>query len=121
MQADLLKEVLSDLDLTSESVNIIVDGEEKLLRLSTSGINGLLDIEIRKESDIVNTFTSKKSVNARYPMAMYKHALKPLSIAEKVSLRVNNQDLLCVQYMVKFEDQTSFLEFLCVPEEVVED
>ena len=46
-----------------------------------------------------------------------KQALRPLAISDKVSLRVDSSDTLCLQYMVTVGEQKSFLEFYCRPVE----
>ena len=118
LNAEGLKEVLNDLDTSAEHLEITVDPDEELIRLSTSGVSGRLDIEIPKVSDLVSHFSSSKVINAKYPMNLFKHSLKPLSISEKVSVRINKRDILCLQYMVRCEEHKSFLEFVCIPEEI---
>ena len=46
-----------------------------------------------------------------------KQALRPLAISDKVSLRVDSSDTLCLQYMVTVGEHKSFLEFYCRPVE----
>jgi hypothetical protein len=51
LQAEQLKEVLSDLDLSSDFVDLLVTTPEEgkgVLRISTDGVSGRLDIEIPK-------------------------------------------------------------------------
>ena len=46
-----------------------------------------------------------------------KQALRPLAISDKVSLRVDSSETLCLQYMVSVGENKSFLEFYCRPVE----
>lgn len=71
---------------------------------------------IPSDSELVGHFEADQLVSTRYKMHLFKIALKPLPIAEKVSLRIDKNDLLCIQYMVKVEEQKCFLEYLCLPE-----
>ena len=56
-------------------------------------------------------------VQHRYKSSLLKHALKPASLSEKISFRVDNTGLLCIQYMIKVDEHKSFLEFLCTPDD----
>jgi hypothetical protein len=38
-------------------------------------------------------------------------------LSEKVSLRIDHRDFLCLQHMVKFNEGICFIEFYCAPEE----
>jgi hypothetical protein len=38
-------------------------------------------------------------------------------MSEKVSIRIDHRDFLCLQYMIKFNEGTCFVEFYCAPEE----
>ena len=75
-----------------------------------------MQICIPSDSECVGHFDAQKLVSTKYKMHLFKSALKPLSIAEKVSIRIDKNDILCVQYMVKVEEQKSFLEYICLPE-----
>jgi cell cycle checkpoint protein len=54
---------------------------------------------------------------ARYRFSLLKHGLKPIAMSEKVSIRIDHRDFLCLQYMIKFNEGTCFVEFYCAPEE----
>ncbi len=48
---------------------------------------------------------------------MLKHALRPIGMSEKVSIRMDDRDFLCLQYKIQYHDVTCFVEFYCAPEE----
>lgn len=117
MTSEHLKDlILGDLDQSSEHIDVTVTSDALLL--TTSGNNGDLEIRISCHSSLVTHFTlsSDDPVTARYRLSLFKQALKPLTLAEKVSLRVDDRGILCIQYMVRVEEQKTFLEFLCLPE-----
>lgn len=114
---DSFAEILNDLDTSSDSLELSANPDEQVLKLSTSGVIGRLDIEIPKDSEMVHSFSSTKFTLAKYPMALIRHSLRPLSMSEKVSIRVNSQDILCLQYMIKIDDLKSFVEYKCIPED----
>ena len=53
------------------------------------------------------------TINAKYKLAL----LKPLGLSDKVSVRMDDRDFLCLQYMVRTDSGPAFLEFYCAPEE----
>ncbi len=129
LQAEHLKEVLSDLDLSGsdgvDHVEVSVDGPRRELRFGTSGASVDLDVSIPGDSPVVTHFSSSSVdgggggtvVGGRYKCDFFRVALRPLAIAEKVSVRVDDRRVLCLQYMVGVEDRKSFLEFLCLPDD----
>ncbi len=74
-------------------------------------------MSIPGESPIISHFSVEDNTSgARYKTSLFRHALRPVSLAEKVSLRIDRRGVLCLQYMVKVEDQKSFIEFFCLPD-----
>ena len=49
-------------------------------------------------------------------MNLIKNALKAIVMSEKLSLRMDKNDILCMQYMISFSEGNCFLEFYSVPE-----
>ena len=43
----------------------------------------------------------KEYICVRYQLNLLKHALKPISMAEKVSIRIDARKLLSIQYMIR--------------------
>ena len=69
-------------------------------------------------SDMVESFTSSATSQARYKLGLIRHCLKPLSLSKKVSLRMDDRDFLCLQYVIVTEDGGQvFIEFYCAPDE----
>ena len=121
MRSEHLKDIFADFDMTSEVLEISVDHEKKTLSFSTFGNAGDVSISLPETSEIVHIFESKGKTSAKYPMGLIKNALKAIHMSEKLSLRMDNQDILCMQYMVTFNEGSSFLEFYCAPEIDCED
>ena len=114
-----LKDVLSDLDSTCEFVEIAI--EEGSLEVRTengASSHGRMEIRVPCDSDLITAFEliAEDGVKAKYRMALFKKALKPLSTAEKVSLRMDKRGLMTLQYMIKFDGQMSFIQFDILPE-----
>ena len=118
MLSERLRDVLNDLDHGSEWVEVRVCPKTRTLHLSTSSTNGDMETEIPEvEGGVVAHFEAPNGeVRARYRMSLFRHALRPLGISEKMSLRIDGNDVLCLQFMVRVEEHKSFLEYICLPE-----
>lgn len=116
-----MREIFAELDNSSEVVELSVSPHESVLRISTFGTAGQVTVQIPADSDVVGHFDAQELITARYRLSILKHGLKPIGMSEKVSLRMDKRDFLCLQYMVKFNEGTCFLEFYCAPEEDVND
>lgn len=84
-------------------------------------------VDIPKESDVIETLRCTSAVSFkyeidttyiiirrtrcissisdfRYKLSLMKPSIKPLGIAQKVSLRIDDTGLICFQFMIKVED-----------------
>jgi len=121
MNSDYFKEAFSELDTSSDYIEFIISPTENNLQLKTSGPAGDCSITIPSSSDMVEVFTSSNTSSAKYKLALLKHGIKPLSMSQKVSIRMDERDFLCLQYMVRTDKGPAFLEFYCAPEEELPD
>lgn len=121
MLSEHLKDIFAEFDLSSEVMEITVNKDENTLSFSTFGTAGDVKISLPKHSEIVQVFESHKTSKAKYPMSLLKTALKAIVMSDKLSLRMDNQNILCLQYMITFSEGNCFLEFYCAPEIDTED
>ena len=49
--------------------------------------DGRYSVEVPYDSEIINGWRVDRAVSSKYQFSMLKHALKPMSMAEKVSIR----------------------------------
>ncbi|XP_015592921.1 cell cycle checkpoint protein RAD1 [Cephus cinctus] len=116
LQTDLLKDVLAELDGTSEFIELLLSPEAPYFRISTDGIAGECRIELPRDSDLVESFECNTTANSCYKLAHIKPAMKALYCANKVSMRTDDCGLLCFQYMVKTDaGQTCYVEYYISP------
>ena len=118
MKSEYLKDVFTELDTLSEMVELRVSPTEKTFRVATQSPAGECEATVPDSSDMVESFTSSATSQARYKLALIRHCLKPLSLSKKVSLRMDDRDFLCLQYVIVTEDGGQvFIEFYCAPDE----
>ena len=117
MHTEFLKDVIQELDSKSDFVEFVMCPTEKIFSMATfdSAVN--FSVEIPFDSEIVSHSEVKEYICVRYQLNLLRHALKPISMAEKVSIRIDARMLLSIQYMIQLNDDTkSYMEFYCAPD-----
>lgn len=116
LQAEPLKELFNEIDLTGEYLEINVNADRNSFGFTTFGSSGDVATEVPSDSAMVHSFECKKTAKAKFPMHMIKYALKSIHMASKVSLRMDKQQILCLQYLIQFESGQCFLEYFFTPQ-----
>ena len=117
MTSQLLKDIFSELDSSSEFIQFIISSEQPSFCIKTSGPAGSINITVTQSSDLVEHFSSSSTNKARYRLAMIKHGIKHLGLSAKVSVRTDDREFLCLQFMVRTDSGPAFIEYYCAPEE----
>ncbi|XP_063816778.1 cell cycle checkpoint protein RAD1 isoform X2 [Pseudophryne corroboree] len=121
LQSEGLKEAFSELDMSSDFLQITMSPEKPYFRLSTFGNAGSAHLDYPKDSDLIEAFHCTQSQTNRYKISLLKPSTKALALSCKVSIRTDNRGFLSLQYMVRNEDgQINFVEYYCCPDEDVE-
>ncbi|XP_015515788.1 cell cycle checkpoint protein RAD1 [Neodiprion pinetum] len=116
LKTDLLKDVLSELDPTCDVIELLLSPEPPYLRISTDGIAGECQVEVPRDSNLIESFQCSTTASSCYKLTHFKPAMKPLSCAIIVSIRTDKYGLLCFQYKVKAEDgHTCYVEYYISP------
>lgn len=122
LQSDSLKEAFSELDMTSEVLQITMSPSHPYFRLSTFGNSGNAHYDYPKDSDMMELFQCTKIQTNRYKMSLLKPSTKALALSCKVSVRTDSRGFLSLQYLVRNDDgQICFVEYYCCPDEEVEE
>ncbi|XP_068106427.1 cell cycle checkpoint protein RAD1 [Hyperolius riggenbachi] len=122
LQSDGLKEAFSELDMTSEVLQITMSPNKPYFRLSTFGNAGSAHLDYPKDSDLIEAFHCTETQTNKYKISLLKPSTKALAQSCKVSIRTDNRGFLSLQYMVRNEDgQICFVEYYCCPDEEMQD
>ncbi|XP_044148675.1 cell cycle checkpoint protein RAD1 [Bufo gargarizans] len=122
LQSEGLREAFSELDMTSDFLQITMSPEKPYLRLSTFGNAGSAHLDYPKDSDLIEAFHCTQTQTNRYKISLLKPSTKALALSCKVSIRTDNRGFLSLQYMVRNEDgQICFVEYYCCPDEDLQD
>ena len=121
MNSEYLKEVFSDLDTSSEYIQFKITPESKALEMVTCGPAGDSTITLPSDSVMVEHFSCSRTSKAKYKLQLIKHGIKPIGLSEKVSIRLDEREFLCFQFMIRTDNGPAFLEYYCSPEEELPD
>ncbi|XP_026571449.1 cell cycle checkpoint protein RAD1 isoform X1 [Pseudonaja textilis] len=128
LQSEGLREAFSELDMTSEVLQITMSPDKPyfslvhlfFLRLSTFGNAGSTHLDYPKDSDLIEAFHCNETQTNRYKISLLKPSIKALALSCKVSIRTDNRGFLSLQYMIRNEDgEICFVEYYCCPDEDV--
>lgn len=122
MKSECLRDAFSDLDVSSQVIEMLMSPDAPYFRLSTFGHAGTTTNEYPKDSDMVESFECTKTQINKYKLTLLKPSIKALLQSTKISIRMDDRGFLSLQYMIKTEDgNTCFVEYLCAPDEDNED
>lgn len=101
MKSQWLAEVFNDLDMTSDSVEIMISPDNPYFRISTRGNAGSSQVDCPKDSDLIEAFTCSEILIHQYNLKLIKPSEKALALSEKISIRMNAWGVLAFQYLVQ--------------------
>ncbi|KAM4809217.1 cell cycle checkpoint protein RAD1 [Rhinophrynus dorsalis] len=120
LQSEGLREAFSELDMTSDFLQITMSPDKPYFRLSTFGNAGSAHLDYPKDSDLIEAFHCSQTQTNRYKISLLKPSTKALALSCKVSIRTDNRGFLSLQYMIRNEDgQICFVEYYCCPDEEI--
>ncbi|XP_053999476.1 cell cycle checkpoint protein RAD1-like isoform X1 [Hylaeus anthracinus] len=112
LQTELLKDILSELDPTSDLIELLLSPAAPFFRISTAGLAGICHVELPHDGELIDNFQCNSTSTSSYKLSHIKPAMKALLYANKVSLRTDTCGLLCFQYMVKTDEgHTCYIEY----------
>uniref|UniRef100_A0A1B6GZS0 Cell cycle checkpoint protein RAD1 n=1 Tax=Cuerna arida TaxID=1464854 RepID=A0A1B6GZS0_9HEMI len=116
LQSGDFKDIFNELDNTSECVELLLSPDAPFFQISTAGVAGECQVHILHTSEMVEAFQCTKEIRSRYRYAQIRPAMKPLAVSSKVSIRTDEDGLLCLQFMIQTETkQLCYVEYFCTP------
>ena len=118
MLTENLKDLVQELqDSKSDYLEFVMCPVSKVFSMSTYTAEANVCVEIPFDSELVCHADVNEYICVRYQLSLLRHALKPIPMAEKVSIRVDDKKLLSIQYQIQLNDDTkSYMEFYCAPD-----
>ncbi|EMD34396.1 hypothetical protein CERSUDRAFT_140877 [Gelatoporia subvermispora B] len=130
LKSSWLRDALSELDPSCEKVTIIGNppserrnsrGSQPTLRLQADGNFGSTEMDYPNDKEVLETCECAERVSFSYKFAQLSRALKALQASSKTSLRIDEDGLLSLQFIVASPKPKgggrleSFIEFSCLP------
>ncbi|CAF3348276.1 unnamed protein product [Rotaria socialis] len=121
-KASGFKEALSEIDLKADCIELFITQDVPHFRLIANGCGGSTSVDITQDSPVMDTFLCTEPVHNRYKTQFFQYILRALSIASKLSLRIDAAGILCAQFLIYTEkDKPSLVEYFFGPDEEVHE
>ncbi|CAF0724588.1 unnamed protein product [Didymodactylos carnosus] len=122
LKADGFKEALSEIDLKADCIELLISEQNPQFRLIANGVGGSSSVDITKTSEIMESFLCTQTIHNRYKTQFFQYIIKALTIATKVSLRIDGRGILCIQFLIYTEeDKASLVEYFFCPSDEIDD
>ena len=117
MRASWLHDAITELSSTSPSrLTMVSSPTAPYFTLSSSGPLGSATVEFTKDSQLLETFQVPRRTVNTYKYSLINGASRAMAVANKVSIRSDEQGVLSLQFMIEIEGGgISFVDFRFVP------
>ena len=112
MRADWLYDAIAELSSTSPTrLTVVASPTPPYFTLSSAGPLGSATVEFGNDPQLLETLQVLRRTVNTYKYSMIKGAGKAMAMASKVSIRVDEQGVLSLQFMIEVEGGVSFVDF----------
>ncbi len=117
MRASWLHDAVSELSSTDpERVTLMASSAAPFFVLSATGALGSAAVQFERDKGLLETFQVGRQVVNEYKFTLLKATTRAMAIATKVSIRIDEQGVLSLQFMIEIEGGgVSFVDFRFVP------
>jgi cell cycle checkpoint protein len=119
LKSSLLHDALQELSSTSPTrLSIVISPQAPFFALSSSGPLGSATVEFTKDPSLLETFIVPRRTVNTYKYAMVKSAVRAMALANKVSVRGDEQGVMSLQFLIEGEGANgtpTFIDFRFVP------
>ncbi|KZV70750.1 Rad1-domain-containing protein [Peniophora sp. CONT] len=94
-----------------------------IFRIMASGSVGSTEMDYTNDREVLETFECEDSVSFSYRFSHIRGALAALQTSDKSSLRIDNEGILSLQFLMEQPNRTKqgamqgYIDFLCLPME----
>lgn len=122
MRASWLHDAISELSSTSPTrLTLVASPTAPYFTLSSNGPHGSATVEFGKSPELLETFQVPRRIVNTYKFSLINSASRAMAIANKVSIRGDEQGVLSLQFMIEVDGGgVSFVDFHFVPFELEE-
>lgn len=117
LRSHWLKDAFLELDAGAGSKILMkISTDEPRLELMSDSDGSSTSVHFPNQRNLIESFFSTESLSLCYRWPVLRHCMKAVSSSQKVSIRVDKNHALSLQFMITSSDQkTSFVEFKIAP------
>ena len=117
MRANLLYDAITELSSTSPTrLTLIASPKAPYFTLHSNGPLGSATVEFSKDPQLLETFVVPNRTVNTYKYGLIKGASRAMAMATKVSIRVDQQGVLSLQFLIEVDvGEKSYIDFRFVP------
>ena len=117
MRANWLHDAITELSSTSPNrLTLVASPKAPYFTLHSNGPLGSATVEFSKDPQLLETFEVPSRTVNTYKYALIKGASRAMAMATKVSIRVDEQGVLSLQFLIEVEvGEKSYIDFRFVP------
>ena len=117
MRANWLYDAIAELSSTSPTrLTFVASPKPPYFTLHSNGPLGSATVEFSKDPQLLETFEVPSRTVNTYKYTLIKGATRAMALATKVSIRVDEQGVLSLQFLIEVEvGQTNYIDFRFVP------
>ncbi|KAK4883588.1 hypothetical protein RN001_006907 [Aquatica leii] len=111
VNANQFLDILTDLDNTSDDLDLFLSPNPPYFRISTTSTMGESQTDISKNSEMVLLFQCENEFQAKYSFNYIKQILKVMNFANKVSISTGETGLLGLQLLINEDAKQMYVEY----------
>lgn len=111
MDAGVFVEILSDLDNTSDELELKISPDPPYFRVITNSIMGQSVVEISKNSEMVAIFQCTSESKSQYAFSNIRQILKVMNFSRKISISTGESGLLGMQLFIIANEKQMYIEY----------
>lgn len=117
MRAPELRLIFSELDSSTEFIEMKLSKEPENMKIMTRGESGRCEVCIASSSEFVTMFKCEEETSYRYTYVQFKPIIKFLQVALKANVRGTRDGLLCFHFMISLDNSqdrlVNYIEYFC--------
>jgi hypothetical protein len=115
-----LKEAFKEFEWIEENIQITISNSSPYFELQSKNKTTELKISLKNNSDYFYSFESENPQVVRYNYKQLQNIIKIISTnSEKINLKMNTEGILCIQFEIKTQQSSAFIEYYLLADNYV--
>jgi cell cycle checkpoint protein len=116
LKSEWLKTAFKEIDNTCDNIRFSFSKEQPFFEIIAKGLAGESRIQYSDDSNVIETFQCEEEMTVVYNFKMIQSSFKALGISTKTSVRINNEGMICLQFLVPIShNHSTFVDIYVEP------